>query len=93
MLTTEVLDTFVSDVQDAIHNFKVRHLQERVDPLVGKKMMIERTLKDPVSGVKQTLQLEATIVGARWSYEDGISLKVTYVHPFTGKVVDSEADA
>lgn len=93
MLTTEEIEAFVSDVQDAIHNFKIRHLQEQVAPLVGKTMKIERTLKDPITGDKARVDLTATVTGARWTYEDGISLKVTYVHPFTGKVVDSEADA
>jgi len=92
-ITITEIDTFVSDTLDEVHNFKIRFLQEQVAPLVGKVMTIERTLKDPASGNKQTLQLEATITGARWSYEDSIVFKVTYVHPFTGVTVESEAGA
>ena len=90
--TTEI-DIFVSDTQDEVHNFKIRFLQERVAPLVGKTLKIERTLKDPISGDKGRHILDATIVGAQWSYEDSIKFKVTYVHPHTGKTVETEEGA
>ena len=56
-------------------------------------MMIERTLKDPASGEKRCVALEAVITGAQWSYEDSIKFKVTYVHPFTGSVMVTEEGA
>ena len=90
MITDIEIDTFVIVTLDDLHNFKVNLLQERVAPLVGKVMLIERTLKDPVSGDKGLHILEATIVGAQWTYEDGIDFKVTYVHPHTGKTVETE---
>ena len=90
MITDIEIDTFVLVTLDDLHNIKIKLLQERVAPLVGKTLKIERTLKDPVSGDKGLHILEATIVGAQWTYEDGIDFKVTYVHPHTGKTVETE---
>ncbi len=92
-ITDTEIDTFISDTLDEVHNFKIRFLQAQVAPLVGKTLKIERTLKDPVSGDKSRHILEATIVGAQWSYEDSIKFKVTYVHPHTGKTVETEEGA
>ena len=92
-ITVTEIDIFVSDTLDEVHNFKIRFLQERVAQLVGKTMMIERTLKDPASGEKRKVALEATITGAQWTYDDGIDFKVTYVHPFTGKVKETTTGA
>jgi hypothetical protein len=93
MITDTEIDTFVTDTLDALHNFKIRLLQERASHVVGKTLKIERTLKDPVSGDKSRHTLDATIVGAQWTYEDGIDFKVTYVHPHTGKTVETEEGA
>ena len=92
-ITGTEIDIFVSDTLDEVHNFKIRFLQEQVAPLVGKTLKIERTLKDPISGDKGRHILDATITGARWSYEDSIVFKVTYVHPHTGKVTETEEGA
>ena len=92
-ITTTEIDIFVTDTLDTLHNFKIKLLQERVVPLVGKTLKIERTLKDPVSGDKGRHILDATIVGSQWSYEDSIKFKVTYVHPHTGKTVETEEGA
>ena len=89
-ITDGDIDGFITDTLDDLHNFKIKLLQERVAPLVGKVMLIERTLKDPVSGDKRRHILDATIIGAQWTYEHGIDLKVTYVHPYTGKTVETE---
>lgn len=93
MITDIEIDTFISDTHEALSQFRERLLQEQVAPLVGKTLKIERTLKDPVSGDKGRHLLEATIVGAQWSYEDSINFKVTYVHPHTGKTVETEEGA
>ena len=89
-ITDGDIDGFILDALADLHNFKIKLLQERVAPLVGKVMLIERTLKDPISGDKRRHILDATITGAQWTYEDGIDLKVTYVHPHTGKTVETE---
>ena len=89
-ITDGDIDGFVLDALGELHNFKIKLLQERVAPLVGKVMLIERTLKDPISGDKRRHILDATIIGAQWTYEDGIDFKVTYVHPHTGKTVETE---
>ena len=92
-ITGTEIDGFVTDTLDTLHNFKIKLLQERAAQVVGKTMKIERLLKDPVSGDKRRVILDATIVGAQWSYEDGIDFKVTYVHPHTGKTVETEEGA
>lgn len=93
MITITEIDIFVTDTLDTLHNFKIKLLQEQVSQLVGKTMMIERFLKDPASGEKRKVTLEATITGAQWTYEDSIVFKVTYVHPFTGAKVETEEGA
>lgn len=93
MITDTDLDTFVGGTLDALQDFRTKILQEQVAPLVGKTMMIARDLKDPISGFRSHHTLQATIVGADWTYEDGIDLKVTYVHPFTGKTMETKQKA
>ena len=58
--------------------------------LVGQTVLIQRTLKDPISGDKHDVEIEATITGLRWTYEDDVLMVVTYTHPFTGKVAETE---
>lgn len=93
MITDTEIDTFVSNTLEALSQFREAYLRHEVAPLVGKTMKIERTLKDPISGDKGRHILDATIVGAQWSYEDSIKFKVTYVHPHTGKTVETEEGA
>jgi hypothetical protein len=93
MITSDEIDGFVTDTQDALHNIQIKLLQERVAPLVGKTVKIERTLKDPVSGAKIQHELDATITGAQWSYDDGIDFTVNYIHPYTGKVMETTEGA
>lgn len=90
-LTRDQLET----QQENIHNALVvakRAIRTQFEAgLVGQTVSIQRTLKDPISGDKHDVELEATITGLRWSYEDEMELKVTYTHPFTGKVIETEA--
>ena len=86
MITSDEIDTFTSDTHDTLHNFKIKLLQERVAPLVGKTVQILRFLKDPATGDKVRHDLDATITGAQWTYEDGIDFTVSYIHPYTEKV-------
>ncbi len=90
MITDTEIDTFVNTALEALSQFREAYLRHEVSPLLGKTLKIERTLKDPISGDKNRHVLEATIVGAQWSYEDSIKFKVTYVHPYTGKTVETE---
>ena len=92
-ITGTEIDTFVNTAQEALSQFREAYLRHEVRALVGKTLMIERLLKDPVSGDKGRHVLEATIVGAQWTYEDGIDFKVTYVHPFTGASVETDEGA
>lgn len=93
MITDTEIDTFVSTTHEALSQFREQLIRDQVTPLVGKTVKIERGLKDPASGRRSFHVLEATIVGAVWSYDDGIDFKVTYVHPFTGKVMETTTGA
>ena len=93
MITSDEIDTFTTRTLDGLHNFKINLLQMQVAPLVGKTVQILRFLKDPVSEAKIQHDLDATITGAQWTHDDGIDFTVTYVHPYTGKVVETEEGA
>ena len=93
MITNDEIDTFITHTLDDLHNFKIKFLQERVAPLVGKTVEILRFLKDPETGDKRRHDLAATITGAQWTRDDSIDFTVTYVHPYTGKVVETEEGA
>lgn len=93
MITNDEIDTFTTRTLDGLHNFKINLLQMQVAPLVGKTVQILRFLKDPVSEAKIQHDLDATITGAQWTHDDGIDFTVTYIHPYTGKVVETEEGA
>ena len=93
MITNDEIDTFTTRTLDGLHNFKINLLQMQVAPLVGKTVQILRFLKDPVSEAKIQHDLDATITGAQWTHDDGIDFTVTYVHPYTGKVVETDEGA
>ena len=93
MITNDEIDTFTTRTLDGLHNFKINLLQMQVAPLVGKTVQILRFLKDPVSEAKIQHDLTSTITGAQWTHDDGIDFTVTYVHPYTGKVVETEEGA
>ena len=93
MITNDEIDTFTTRTLDGLHNFKINLLQMQVAPLVGKTVQILRFLKDPVSEAKIQHDLDATITGAQWTHDDGIDFTVTYIHPYPGKVVETEEGA
>ena len=90
-LTRDQLTTQTENIHNALVAAKRVILTQTEEGLVGQTVSIQRTLKDPISGDKHKMELEATITGLRWSYEDEMELKVTYIHPFTGKLIETEA--
>lgn len=87
-ITNNELDTFVNGILAELQLFQAEILKERVTPLLGKTMMIARELKDPLGGFRSSHTLQATVVGAVW-VADEINLVVTYIHPFTGKTMET----
>ncbi len=77
-------------IHNELHALRLDLLRKHEAPLVGQTVSITRTLKDPISGDRQEVTLEATITGLRWTYEDDVLMVVTYTHPFTGKVTETE---
>ena len=85
------LDDRLRTIHNELAAFRDALRRKHEAEVVGQTVLIQRTLKDPISGDKHKMELEATITGLRWSYEDEMELKVTYTHPFTGKAVETEA--
>ncbi len=90
-LTRDQLETQQENIHNALVAAKRAIRTQFEAGLVGQTVLIQRTLKDPISGDKHDVEIEATITGLRWTYEDEMELKVTYTHPFTGKAIETEA--
>ena len=89
-LTRDQLETQIENIHNALVAAKRVIRTQTEEGLVGQTVTIKRTLKDPVSGDRHEVDLEATIKGLRWTYEDDVLMVVTYTHPFTGKVTETE---
>jgi UDP-N-acetylmuramate-alanine ligase len=84
------LDDRLRTIHNELAAFRDALRRKHEAEVVGQTVLIQRTLKDPVSGDKHEVELTATIKGLRWSYEDDMLMVVTYTHPFTGKVAETE---
>jgi len=89
-LTRDQLETQIENIHNALVAAKRVIRTQTEEGLVGQTVTIKRTLKDPVSGDRHEVELEATITGLRWTYDDDMLMVVTYTHPFTGKVAETE---
>ena len=89
-LTRDQLETQIENIHNALVAAKRVIRTQTEEGLVGQTVTIKRTLKDPVSGDRHEVELEATITGLRWTYDDDMLMVVTYTHPFTGKVTETE---
>jgi hypothetical protein len=86
-LTRDQLETQQENIHNALVAAKRAIRTQFEEGLVGQTVLIRRTLKDPISGDKHDVEIEATITGLRWTYEDEMELKVAYTHPFTGEEI------
>jgi hypothetical protein len=89
-LTRDQLTTQTENIHNALVAAKRVIRTQTEEGLVGQTVTIKRNLKDPVSGDRHEVDLEATITGLRWTYDDDMLMVVTYTHPFTGKVAETE---
>jgi len=89
-LTRDQLETQIENIHNALVAAKRVIRTQTEEVLVGQTVTIKRTLKDPVSGDRHEVDLEATIKGLRWTYDDDMLMVVTYAHSFTGKVAETE---
>ena len=89
-LTRDTLDDRLRYLHNELAAFRDGLRRKHEAEVVGQTVLIQRTLKDPVSGDRHEVDLEAAITGLRWSYEDDMLMVVTYTHPFTGKVIETE---
>jgi len=93
MITDTEIDIFVRTTHELLAKIRQDLLETQVGLLIGKTVKIERTLKDPATGDKVRHELDATITGAQWTYEDGIDFTVSYIHPYTEKVTETTEGA
>ena len=78
-------------IHNELHALRLDLLRKHEAEVVGQSVIIQRSLKDPTTGDWHDVDdLEATIKGLRWTYEDDVLMVVTYIHPFTGKVTETE---
>ena len=89
-LTRDQLTTQTENIHNALVAAKRAIRTQSEAELVGQTVRIQRTLKDPISGDRHEVDLEATIKGLRWTYDDEMLMVVTYTHPFTGNVTETE---
>jgi hypothetical protein len=89
-LTSAQLDDRIRTIHNELTAFRESRRRSHEAEVVGQTVRIQRNLKDPISGDRHEVELEATITGLRWSYDDDMLMVVTYTHPFTGKVAETE---
>ena len=89
-LTREQLRTQTDNIHNALRDAKRAIRTQIEEGLVGQTVRIQRNLKDPISGDRHLMDLDAEIKGLRWTYDDEMLMVVTYTHPFTGNVAETE---
>ena len=89
-LTRDQLETQQENIHNALVAAKRAIRTQSEAELVGQTVRIQRTLKDPISGDRHLMDLDAAIKGLRWTYDDEMLMVVTYTHPFTGNVAETE---
>jgi hypothetical protein len=89
-LTRDQLENRLADIHTELRVARESLLLKHQLQVKGQTVCIKRNLKDPISGDRHEVDLEATITELRWSYEDDMLMVVTYTHPFTGKVAETE---
>lgn len=93
LITDTDIDEFSNAVLVDLENARNKILRKQIAPLLGKTMMIERNLIDPINGIRSRHNIRATIIGAEWSHEDTVYFNVSYVNPVTGKTVEGKEKA
>lgn len=89
-LTRDQLENRLTDIHNELSAAKRAIRTQSEAELVGQTVRIQRTLKDPISGDRHLMDLDAAVKGLRWTYDDDMLMVVTYTHPFTGKVAETE---
>ena len=92
LITDTDIEEFSTAVLVDLENARNEILRKQIVPMLGKTMMIERNLIDPLRG-RSRHTIRATIIGAEWSHEDTVYFNVTYVNPITGKTVEGKEKA
>jgi len=89
-ITSEETDRTLSTIHERLHDAKRQIREEAAKGLVGRQITIRRDLKDPATGDRQKVEIAATVKGLSWTYDDDMLMVVTYTHPFTGELKETE---
>ena len=93
IITAEELDTANDGFYKRLHEMRARLVQESIAPLLGRGCTTTRKLKDPVTHEFKDHQVVVTVTGGGVGYDDDLQLEGTYVHPHSGKIVETVIDA
>lgn len=91
-ITTEELGNINTEFYDRLCQMRSALVEETIAPLRGRGHRTIRKLRDPATGEFREVQVLITVTGGGISYEDGLQLEGTYVHPFTGKLNETTFD-
>ena len=91
-ITAEELGTANDSFYERLHEMRDRLVQEAIAPLLGRGYTTIRKLKDPATHEFKEHQVVITITGGGTGYDEGLQLEGTYVHPFTGRIVETVID-
>lgn len=87
MMTEEQRTEMRSEIYRSLAEVKARLLADMAPRLVGSVVEHLHTDEEEWGKFVDT-PVEATVASVAWTYEDGLLLKVSYVHPVTGEACE-----
>lgn len=88
-ITKGELETVGEQWYDRLLAAQERVVEETVAPLRGRTRKIVRSFKEREGMGVVDIEVEVTITGGRIGYDDELLLVGTYVHPVSGKLVET----
>jgi hypothetical protein len=91
-ITTEELGNINTEFYERLCQMRSALVEETIAPLRGRGHRTIRKLKDPATGEFREVQVLITVTGGGIGYDEDLQIEGTYVHPFTGKIVEALLD-
>ena len=91
-ITKSELETVGEQWYDRLFAAQDRAVEETVAPLRGRTRKIVRPFKERETAGVVDFEVEVTITGGRIGYDDELILVGTFVHPVSGKLVETFVD-
>lgn len=79
----------VERFRDGMNDLMDRFIEETVAPLRGRTLTAVRKFKDPDTGEASEREIKVTVIGGELGHDWELVLIGTYVHPFTGHLVET----